>query len=40
MVGSYVMFCVIWYHWYNFKNVINTHGGVLLLIKLQALNRF
>ena len=30
------MFCVIWYRLYNFKNVKNTHGGVLLLVKLQA----
>ena len=34
----YVMFCAIWYHLYNLKNVKNTHGGVLLLIKLQALS--
>ena len=26
----------IWYHLYNFKNVKNTNGGVLLLVKLQA----
>ena len=25
------------YHLYNLKNVKNTHGGVLLLIKFQAL---
>ena len=25
-----VMFCAIWYHLYNLKNVKNTHGGVLL----------
>ena len=25
------MRCAIWYHLYNFKNVENTHGGVLLL---------
>ena len=31
-----MIFCAIWYHLYNFKNVKNTHGGVLLLIKLQA----
>ena len=31
------MLCTIWYHLYNFKNVKNTHGGVLLLVKLQAL---
>ena len=27
----------IWYHLHNLKNVRNTHGGVLLLVKLQAL---
>ena len=26
----------MWYHLYNFKNVKNTHGGVLLLVKLQG----
>ena len=26
------MFCAIWYHLYNLKNVKNTHGGVLLLV--------
>ena len=26
-----VMFCAIWYHIYNLKNVKNTHGGMLLL---------
>ena len=31
------MFCLIRYHWYNLKNVKNTHGGMLLLVKLQAL---
>ena len=30
------MFCAIWYHLYNFKNVKNTYGGVLLLVKLKA----
>ena len=30
------MFCTIWYYFYNLKNVKNTHGGVLLLVKLQA----
>ena len=30
------MMNMIWYHLYNFKNVKNTHGGVLLLVKLQA----
>ena len=28
--------CAIWYNLYNLKNVKNTHGGVLLLAKLQA----
>ena len=28
------MLCAIWYHLYNLKNVKNTHGGVLLLVKL------
>ena len=26
----------IWYHLYNLKNMKNTHGGVLLLVKLEA----
>ena len=30
------MRCAIWYNLYNFKNVKNTHGGVLLLVKFQA----
>ena len=30
---KYVILCVIRYHLYNFKNVKNTHGGVLLLVK-------
>ena len=29
---SIVMFCAIWYHVYNLKNVKNIHGGVLLLV--------
>ena len=32
---NYVMRWVIWSHLYNLKNVKNTHGEVLLLIKLQ-----
>ena len=32
----YVTFGAIWYHFCNLKNVKNTHGGVLLLVKLQA----
>ena len=31
------MLCVISYHLYKLKNVKNTHRGVLLLVKLQAL---
>ena len=30
------MRCAIWYYLYNLKNVKNTHGGVLTLVKLQA----
>ena len=30
------MLCAIWYPLYSFKNVKNTHGGVLLLVKQQA----
>ena len=32
----FVMRCAIWYYLYNFKNVKNTHGGVLILERLQA----
>ena len=32
----YMMLCAIWYHLYNLKNLKNTHGGVLLLLKLQT----
>ena len=28
------MFCPIWYHLYNSKNVKNTNEGVLLLLKV------
>ena len=31
-----VMRCATWYHLHNLKNVKNNHGGVLLLVKLQA----
>ena len=31
----FVMLCPIWYHLYNFKNVINTHRGVLLSVQCQ-----
>ena len=30
------MFCAIWYHLYNLKNVKNTNEGVLLFVKLQV----
>ena len=30
------MLCAILYHLYNFKNLINTHKGVLLSEKLYA----
>ena len=38
-VKSYIFetFCAIWCYLYNLKSVKNTHGGVLLLVKLQAL---
>ena len=35
-LNTVAMRCVIWYHLYNLKNVKNTHGEVLLLVKLQA----
>ena len=33
------MLCAIWYHLYNLKTVKNAHGGVLLLVKLQAFTK-
>ena len=33
-----MVLCTIWYPLYNLKNVKSTHGGVLLLVKLQAFN--
>ena len=30
------MRCVVWYHLYKLKNVKNTHGGVLFLVKWQV----
>ena len=36
-VGNFVERCPIWYYLYNFENVENSYGGVLLLAKLQAL---
>ena len=32
----FVIRCAIWYHLYSLENVKNTHGGVLILVKLQA----
>ena len=32
----YIMRCAIWYHLYNLKNAKNTHGGVLILVKLHG----
>ena len=37
MLSLYETFNAIWYHLYNSKNVKNTHGKVLRLVKLQAL---
>ena len=31
-----VIRCSIWYHLHNIENVKNAHGGVLLLVELQA----
>ena len=31
-----VMLCAIWYHFYNLKNMKDTRGRVLLLVKLQV----
>ena len=36
IIMKYVILCAIWYHLYNFKNVKNTHGGVLLLVKCRV----
>ena len=33
----FVVRCAIWYHLYNLKNVKNSHGRVLILVKLQAI---
>ena len=30
------MRCAVWYHLYKLKNVKNTHGGVSILVKLEA----
>ena len=36
VISTFVMRCAIWYHLYYLKNVKNTHGGVLISVKLQA----
>ena len=33
---TFLMLCAIWYHLHNLKNVKNTHGVMLILVKLQA----
>ena len=38
LLSRCVMLCAIWYHSYNLKNVKNTHGGVLLLVKFTKVN--
>ena len=38
MLGVYVVHWTIWYHLYNLKNMKNTHGGVLILVKLLVKN--
>ena len=35
---QFVTLCAIWYHVYNFKNVNNTLGGVLLFSKVTDCN--
>ena len=34
------MLCAIWYHFYNLKNMKNTHGGMLLLVKHSSMGVF
>ena len=34
--NSSVVRCTIWYHLYNLKNIKNTQGRNLFLVKLQA----
>ena len=36
LVGTSAVLCTIRYHLYNLKNVKNTHGGVLILLKFPA----
>ena len=35
---TFVMRCAIWHHLYNLRNVKNTHGRVLLLVKVNCTN--
>ena len=39
-MGSFVVRCPIWYHWYNLKKVKNTHGGVLILVVKLVVSEF
>ena len=32
----FAMLCAFWYHLCNLKNVKNSHGGMLLIVKLEA----
>ena len=36
MESSLETLCLIWYYFYNLKNVKITHGGVVLLVKLHT----
>ena len=36
--NPYEMLCVIWYHLYNLKNLRDTHGEVLLLVKASLIH--
>ena len=38
LLRLYETLCAIWFHFYNFKNVKNTHRGRILLVKLQTCN--
>ena len=35
-MNRYMMHCAIWHHLYNLKNLKNTHGEALLLVKFPA----
>ena len=36
LLVKHMRHCAVWYNLYNLNNVKNIHGGVLLLVKLQA----